>query len=97
MRVLWGAQGVVGRCFDVMALWRRRRDDVTGRALDCGHYIAEERPEPLYQEIRQHFGQPDDRPAGASAQCDSRAPGRRWIPDEEVEVGAGVGLLTWST
>ena len=56
LRVLWGRQGVVGRLFDPLSLWRRLAPGVTGRALDCGHYIAEELPEPLYQEIRQHFG-----------------------------------------
>jgi haloacetate dehalogenase len=41
---LWGTQGLVGRCFDVLALWRERAGDVTGRSIDCGHYLAEEAP-----------------------------------------------------
>jgi haloacetate dehalogenase len=44
---LWGADGVVHRCFDPLALWRRIADDVQGEALPCGHYIPEEAPEPL--------------------------------------------------
>jgi haloacetate dehalogenase len=58
LRVLWGAQGVVHRCFDPMALWREAATDVTGRALDCGHYIAEERPAELLDEIRIFFEDP---------------------------------------
>lgn len=58
LRVLWGAQGVVQRCFDPMALWREAAIDVTGRALDCGHYIAEERPAELLDEIRIFFKDP---------------------------------------
>lgn len=42
LRVLWGQHGAVGRCFDVLALWRERALQVTGEALPCGHYLAEE-------------------------------------------------------
>ncbi len=55
LRVLWGAQGVVGRCFDPMALWRDVATQVSGRALDCGHYIAEEQPAALLEESHQFF------------------------------------------
>jgi haloacetate dehalogenase len=58
-RVLWGAHGVIARCFDAMALWREAADDVSGRALDCGHYIAEEQPALLLEEMQSFFG---DRP-----------------------------------
>jgi haloacetate dehalogenase len=47
--VLWGEHGVVGKCFDVLALWRDRAADVTGRPLACGHYIAEEAPQALLE------------------------------------------------
>jgi haloacetate dehalogenase len=55
LRVLWGAQGVVGRCFDPMALWRDVATQASGRALDCGHYIAEEQPAALLEEMHQFF------------------------------------------
>jgi haloacetate dehalogenase len=57
-RVLWGAQGVIARCFDAMALWRAAAADVSGRALDCGHYIAEEQPAALLDEMTHFFGDP---------------------------------------
>ncbi|MFO1337010.1 MAG: alpha/beta hydrolase [Burkholderiaceae bacterium] len=44
---LWGAKGIVQRCFDPLAEWRRVADDVRGAALPCGHYIPEESPEAL--------------------------------------------------
>ena len=50
LRVLWGAHGAVGACFDVLSLWRHRFQDVSGEALPCGHYIAEEAPARLLQE-----------------------------------------------
>jgi haloacetate dehalogenase len=52
---LWGAHGVVGRCFDVLATWRAAADDASGRAIDCGHYIAEERPDDLLAEMCTFF------------------------------------------
>jgi haloacetate dehalogenase len=53
LHVLWGAQGTVGQCFDVLALWRDVATQVSGRALDGGHYIAEEQPAALLDEIHQ--------------------------------------------
>lgn len=55
VRVLWGAHGAVGSNFDVLALWRERAREVSGRALDCGHYIAEERPDELLEEMNAFF------------------------------------------
>ena len=55
LRVLWGEHGAVGRCFDPLALWRERAQQVTGRALPCGHYIAEEVPALLLEEAVRFF------------------------------------------
>lgn len=55
LRVLWGEHGVVGKCFDVLALWRERATQVTGAALPCGHYIAEEAPQLLLGEALSFF------------------------------------------
>jgi haloacetate dehalogenase len=55
LRVLWGAEGAVGRCFDVLKLWRERALDVDGRALPCGHYIPEEAPDLLLAEALPFF------------------------------------------
>jgi haloacetate dehalogenase len=52
---LWGAHGVVHRCFDVLAAWRERASTVTGRPLACGHYIAEEAPGELLAELAPHL------------------------------------------
>lgn len=55
LRVLWGDKGAVGQCFDVMALWRQYATQVSGQALACGHYIAEEAPEALLEEVFRFF------------------------------------------
>jgi haloacetate dehalogenase len=57
LRVLWGAEGTVEKCFDVLALWRDVATQVSGRALDCGHYIAEEQPAALLEEMHRFFGE----------------------------------------
>ena len=56
--VLWGRHGVIERCFDALALWRDAADDVRGHALDCGHYIPEEAPDALADEL-ERFLAPD--------------------------------------
>ncbi len=45
--VLWGALGVVHRCFQPLEEWRRVAEDVRGEPLSCGHYIPEEAPDAL--------------------------------------------------
>ncbi|MBB6136357.1 haloacetate dehalogenase [Massilia aurea] len=51
LMVLWGEQGVVGRCFDPLKEWQRVAADVQGGALPCGHYIAEEAPDMLLERV----------------------------------------------
>jgi haloacetate dehalogenase len=55
LRVLWGEHGAVGANFDVLGLWRERAKEVSGRALPCGHYIAEEAPGELFAEAHNFF------------------------------------------
>ena len=52
---LWGADGVINRCFDVEALWRTRARDVTAVALPGGHHFAEQRPESVARELLAFF------------------------------------------
>ncbi|MCY4745171.1 alpha/beta hydrolase [Pelomonas sp. UHG3] len=56
LRVLWGAHGVVGRCFEPLALWQAAAADVSGRAVDSGHYLAEEAPDAVIAEAQAFFG-----------------------------------------
>jgi haloacetate dehalogenase len=56
LRVLWGEYGIIGQRFDAIAEWRRVARDVSGRALPCGHYIPEEQPDALVEEMLAFFG-----------------------------------------
>ena len=53
--VLWGENGVVHRYFDPVNDWRTVADDVRGRALPSGHYLAEEVPEETLVEFLAFF------------------------------------------
>jgi haloacetate dehalogenase len=45
MLALWGEHGFVGRHYgDVAAIWREYADNVQGRSLPAGHFLAEECP-----------------------------------------------------
>lgn len=41
---LWGGRAKLQAWYDTRAVWRQWADDVDGAALDCGHYLAEEKP-----------------------------------------------------
>jgi haloacetate dehalogenase len=49
---LWAKHSPVGTMFDCLADWRAVAKDVRGRALDCGHFLPEERPREVLREIR---------------------------------------------
>jgi len=49
--LLWSRDGT-GAFFDVLSVWREAADaEVSGRPLDCGHFLAEERPEEVALEL----------------------------------------------
>ena len=53
VRVLWAAHDDLPELYgDVLAIWRTWADDVSGRAIDCGHHIAEEAPDELVTELQ---------------------------------------------
>ncbi len=55
--VLWGSEiskrpgWQTGKNLDMMSVWRRRASNVRGKALECGHFIPEEKPEELVSEL----------------------------------------------
>jgi haloacetate dehalogenase len=53
--VLWGKHGTIERCFKPLADWAERAESVQGRTLDCGHYLPEEAPAELLDELVTFF------------------------------------------
>ena len=49
-------RGQLEAWYDVLAIWRDWADDVRGRAIDSGHYLAEEAPDATYAELAAFFG-----------------------------------------
>jgi haloacetate dehalogenase len=50
--VLWSKSGL-GSTYDVLGIWREQAARITGHALDCGHFLAEEQP----AQIAAHIGE----------------------------------------
>jgi len=49
---LWAERGAMHRQFDVLATWRERADNVSGKALPGGHFLAEEVPDQTLAELK---------------------------------------------
>jgi haloacetate dehalogenase len=54
---LWSGREELGRWFDVLDVWRGWADDVRGRALECGHFLAEEAPDETYKALYEFFSE----------------------------------------
>ena len=52
---LWGKKGRLEAWYDTLAIWREWARDVRGRALDCGHYLPEEKPDEVAAELEAFF------------------------------------------
>ena len=53
---LWGAEGTVGKLWDVLATWRpKSHSTIGGEALPCGHLIPEEQPDLVVSHFRRFF------------------------------------------
>lgn len=44
VQVLWGAKGALAAWYDTLAVWREWAPDLRGQAIDCGHFLPEEKP-----------------------------------------------------
>ena len=49
---LWGLKGPMGRIFDVLAIWKEKGVNVSGKGLPGGHNLQEEIPELVLGELR---------------------------------------------
>lgn len=53
--ILWGARGIVGKFFDPLETWRDLVTAPSGKAIDCGHFIPEEKPAETLRSLREFF------------------------------------------
>ncbi len=49
---LWAGKGAMHKMYDVLATWRERATNVSGKALPGGHFLPEETPEETFAELK---------------------------------------------
>jgi haloacetate dehalogenase len=52
---LWGQRGIPAEGSNPLEVWRRWADDACGQGVDCGHFLAEEAPEPTQRALLDFF------------------------------------------
>jgi haloacetate dehalogenase len=57
--ILWGRRSGQGSGYDMLAVWRDHATDVSGHAIDSGHFIPEERPDETCRALRDFFAAAD--------------------------------------
>jgi haloacetate dehalogenase len=57
---LWAKESPVGTQFDCLADWREVARDVRGKALACGHFLPEEKPQEVLRELRRFLARSAD-------------------------------------
>lgn len=55
--ILWSSAQTEHRQRDPLTLWEQWCDDVTGRGIDAGHFMAEENPDALLEAVLPFFAQ----------------------------------------
>ena len=53
--VLWGRTSAQGSGYDMLSVWRQHAQNVSGEAIDSGHFLPEESPEATYRALRAFF------------------------------------------
>jgi len=54
--ILWGERGAWPKFYNVTEVWKERALNVTGKEMPTGHFIAEEKPEMLLEELNKFLG-----------------------------------------
>jgi haloacetate dehalogenase len=51
INVLWGKKNLIWLRFDMLTIWKQYADNVEGKGLESGHYLAEELPDKVLSEL----------------------------------------------
>ena len=56
IQVLWGKNGVVGKQFNSLKIWRKyTKKKVYGAGIKCGHFIPEQSPKETIKHLKFFF------------------------------------------
>ncbi len=53
--VLWGKKATIGKLYDPIKVWKRWAKTVKGYSINCGHFLAEEKPKETLNAIMNFF------------------------------------------
>lgn len=53
--VLWGKYSFIEKTYDVLNIWKNYAKKVQGKSLECGHFLAEEKPNEVIEEFKRFF------------------------------------------
>jgi len=53
--ILWGSRGAVGSVYKPLETWKDFVASPTGHAIDCGHFVPEEKPDETIRALREFF------------------------------------------
>jgi len=56
VQALWGAKGALPAWYDTLEVWKPWAPDLRGQALDCGHFLPEEKPAETLSALRSFHG-----------------------------------------
>jgi haloacetate dehalogenase len=45
----------MGQCYDVLDTWQEKCEDVSGKAIPGGHFLAEEAPQETYRALSEFY------------------------------------------
>jgi len=57
VQVLWGGKGALAAWYDTLAIWKEWAPDLRGQAIDCGHFLPEEKPAETLAALRGFFAE----------------------------------------
>jgi haloacetate dehalogenase len=56
-QVLWGAKAIINTWYDPLEIWSEWATDLRGEAIDCGHFLPEEKPAETLAALRRFFAE----------------------------------------
>ena len=53
--ILWGKKGFINKTYNVKDVWQKYATHIEAKALNCGHFLPEEKPKEVLKELKSFF------------------------------------------